>query len=127
VEKIDWTGTPLEAFLDGIEEQEDGTARYVRYPLGDGEAQMIMVGLFASISNAYNKLTLEENERFESAGEVLLIRNGQRTYERLDDLTLRDLPAVLDGLAVLEEEYRQKSRRVRAQSYRTQGAGESTP
>ncbi len=127
MEKIDWTGTPLEAFLDGIEEQEDGTARYVRYPLGDGEAQMIMVGLFASISNAYNKLTLEENERFESAGEVLLIRNGQRTYERLDDLTLRDLPAVLDGLAVLEEEYRQKSRRVRAQSYRTQGAGESTP
>ncbi len=127
MENIDWTGTPLEAFLDGIEEQEDGTARYVRYPLGDGEAQMIMVGLFASISNAYNKLTLEENERFESAGEVLLIRNGQRTYERLDDLTLRDLPAVLDGLAVLEEEYRQKSRRVRAQSYRTQGAGESTP
>ena len=127
MEKIDWTGTPLEAFLDGIEEQEDGTARYVRYPLGDGEAQMIMVGLFASISNAYNKLTLEENERFESAGEVLLIRNDQRTYERLDDLTLRDLPAVLDGLAVLEEEYPQKSRRVRAQSYRTQGAGESTP
>jgi hypothetical protein len=50
----------------------------------------------------------EEYEGFEKRGEVPLIRNGRRTHETLDRLTLRDLPAILDTLVVLEEEHQRR-------------------
>ncbi len=46
----------------------------------------------------------------ERAGEVPVIRDGERAYEPLAALTLADLPAVLDALAVLQDEYDRRER-----------------
>jgi hypothetical protein len=47
-----------------------------------------------------------DGERYERAGEVPVIRDGRRVYEDLDVLALRDMPAILDALKILEEEAR---------------------
>jgi hypothetical protein len=62
-----------------------------------------MAGLADQVGELYDGLLSEEgNSRWESTGEVPIIRDGQTTYRDLDTLTLRDLPAVLDTLVVLE-------------------------
>jgi len=49
----------------------------------------------------------EDIARYETVEEVPVVRDGRRTYEGLEGLTLEDLPAVLDAFMVLEEEYEQ--------------------
>jgi hypothetical protein len=83
---------------------------------------------------AYEQLLLEEDVdtfsedvgRFESTGEVPIIRDDQRSYERLDKRTLRDLPAILDTFKVLDEEKKQwereESERKAAQAKRRENA-----
>jgi len=103
----DWTGIPLEGFFEAYEVDENGRTTGRRsYPHGDGAAPSLMVRLAGLVESAYEDLLLseEDGERYERTGEVLVIRDGRRTYEALDGLTLRDLPAVLDTLTVLEEE-----------------------
>ncbi len=101
---IDWTNTPLEDFLAVDERQQDGTFTQRLYPFGEGEAQRLMVGLFRDMQNAYEKLLPADDTRYEATGRVPVIRDGERGYEPLSTLTLRDLPVVLDTLMVLEEE-----------------------
>jgi hypothetical protein len=104
--EIDWLDTALEAFGPQAEFGEDGktTGRMV-FPHGDGAAQRVMLRLQYDVEWAYSELIGPEDvERFESAGEVPVIRASRRGYERLKNLTLKDLPAVLDTLVVLEEE-----------------------
>ncbi len=70
-----------------------------------------MVRLFSEVDDAYARFVgLEECERFETKGEVPVIRDGRRGYEALDSLTLKDLPAILDTLVVLEAEHEQGKR-----------------
>jgi hypothetical protein len=105
---IDWLDTPLDDFLPRPEKQEDGSADARRFPLGKGVAQDLVVGLWSNLQDAYVKLLSEEDyTRTETSGEVPIIRAGQRTYESLDRLTLRDLPTILDTLVVLEEEQKE--------------------
>ena len=52
----------------------------------------------------YPRDEIGDYDRLEKTGEVPIIRDTQRGYELLDELTLRDLPAVLDTFEVLEEE-----------------------
>jgi hypothetical protein len=102
---------PLENFISAIRKRADGTAYLEWSPLGDGEAQRLVMGLSASVEDAYSRLLPEEEwERFETEGEVPLIREGRRTHKALARLTLRDLPAVLDSLVVLEEDHRRRER-----------------
>jgi hypothetical protein len=111
VSEIDWMSTPLESFLAAIPKRADGTTVHENFPLGDGQAQRLLVGLLDNIGDAYYELLPEEEyEGFEKKGEMPLIRNGRRTHEALDRLTLRDLPSVLDTLVILEEEDRRRQR-----------------
>jgi hypothetical protein len=111
VSEIDWMNTPLESFLSAIRKRADGTTVHENDPLGDGQAQRLLVGLLDNIGDAYYELLPEEEyEGFEKKGEVPFIRNGRRTHEALDRLTLRDLPSVLDTLVILEEEDRRRQR-----------------
>jgi hypothetical protein len=108
VADIDWMGAPLREFGPQPEIGEYGltTGRTV-FPHGDGEAQRVMVGLSVLVEDAYEGLLSEEDgERYERAGEVPMLRNGRRAYVSIFDLTLQDLPAVLDTLMALEEESR---------------------
>ncbi len=109
---IDWLDTPLREFSSKLEKQEDGTYIDRRYPHGEGEAQLLMARLLYKVDDAYEKfLGPEEGKRFETKGEVPVIRNDyRRGYEPLDSLRLRDLPAILDTLVVLEAEYEQGKR-----------------
>jgi hypothetical protein len=108
---IDWLNTPLHDFLSKLEKQEDGANVYRADPLGEGEAHSLMVWLMTGVEDAYFRLLSEEDfERGEVRGEVPLMRDGRRTYEELNHLTLADLPAILDTLVVLEEEYKQRER-----------------
>src|SRR4051794_34775744 len=60
---------------------------------------------------AYSRLLFEEDwEQFETEGEVPLIREGRRTYKALARLKLRDLPAILNSLVILEEDHRRHER-----------------
>jgi len=79
--------------------------RSVPYPFGEGKAQDIVMGLYANVEAAY-----EEVERLEATGEVVVIRDGKRGHERLEALTLRDLPAVLETLVILEAEHEERKR-----------------
>jgi hypothetical protein len=109
--EIDWMETPLEDFFGVDERQADGS--YIRrsYPFGDGVAQSVMVRLSYEVWRAYSELIgPEDDDRFETLGRVPVIRDGQRGYEPLEILMLKDLPAILDTLMVLEEEYRQRER-----------------
>ncbi len=94
--RIDWLDTPLSDFpLSDL----FGAKKW------DHAAERIMVGLSLDVEDTYANFVSEEDyERLESLGEVPVIRAGKRTYERLDALTLRDLPVMLDTLLVLEEE-----------------------
>jgi hypothetical protein len=70
-----------------------------------------MATLLAEVDVAYDTFrTPDDEERYVNAGEVPVIREGQRGYEALETLTLRDLPAILDTLMVLEEEYKHQER-----------------
>ena len=105
---IDWLDTPLDSFLSRTEKQEDGSAVHRRYPIGEGVAQDLVVGLSSDLQDAYVKLLSEEDyARAETSGEVPVIRVGERTYERLHGLALRDLLTILDTLVVLEGEQKE--------------------
>ena len=102
---IDWTYIPLRDFFDVDEEQEDGTVRTITYPHGEGVAQRLMVGIHNGVGDAYSDLlSREDRERFETAGEVPVMRDGCKGYEPFDSLTLADLPTILDTLAAIDEE-----------------------
>ena len=116
---IDWTNTPLKDFFSVDEEREDGKGlRTKRHPHGDGVAQRIMMSISYDVERAYDGLLPSDEDpygdpllhpdedvrRFEPAGEVPVIRDGCRGYERLDSITYADLPAVLDTLAAMDEE-----------------------
>jgi hypothetical protein len=106
---IDWMETPLEDFLSVDERQPDGTYTVRPYPFGDGVAQSLMMRLAAEVQNAYSELIApEDDERFEVQGRVPVIRDGQKGYEPLETLMLKDLPVVLETLVVLEEEHKQR-------------------
>jgi hypothetical protein len=108
---VDWTDTPLEDFLGVDERQENGTIRRLPYLFGDGEAQGVMVEVFLAVQNAYERLIPPEDDvKYEVLGKVPVVRDGQRGYEPLEILTLKDLPVILDTLMVLEEEYKQRER-----------------
>ena len=79
--------------------------RDLTYPLGKSEAHRFIVGLGFWVEDTFWKLLAPEDaNRTETTGEVPIIRDGQRTYENLDSLTLRDLPTILNTFVVLEEE-----------------------
>jgi hypothetical protein len=103
---IDWTNIPLEDYLRIDEEQEDGTVWPIAYPHGDGVAQRLMMHIQDRVENAYEGLLLrdEDRERYETAGEVPVIRDGRKVYEPCDSLTLADLPTILDTLAAMDQE-----------------------
>ena len=112
---VDWMDTPLHDFLSGtlsaIAAREYGTTVPPLYPLGDGVAQRLMANLLPEVDVAYDTVRApDDEERYVIAGEVPVIRDGQRSYEALESLTLRGLPAILDTLMVLEEEYKQLER-----------------
>jgi hypothetical protein len=107
-----YTTTPLFlGTLSAIAAREYGTTVPRLYPLGDGAARRIMAKLLAEVDVAYDTVRApDDEERYVIAGEVPVIRDGQRSYEALETLMLRDLPAILDTLMVLEEEYKQLER-----------------
>jgi hypothetical protein len=107
---IDWLNTPLGDFALKHVFGEDGktTGEMIREH-GDGVSQDLLRDLSSSLEDIYAKLIPEEDvERYERAGEVPIIRDGQRVYEPLGSFTLTDLPAVLDTLVALEEEQKQR-------------------
>jgi hypothetical protein len=102
---LDWSEIPLEDFVSTMERQQDGSFNSIAYPHGDGEAQRLMMGLAGSIDGIYERLISDADlDRLEATGRVPAIRDGQRGYEALDTLMLKDLPAILDTFVVLEEE-----------------------
>jgi hypothetical protein len=103
---MDWWDTPLKEFYPLHEIGEDGkTTGRIVFLHGDGKAQEVMRGLQDYLERAYEELfALEDFDRFESSGEVPVIRDGAKRYEPISEFTLRDLPAILDTFAVLEEE-----------------------
>jgi hypothetical protein len=103
---IDWTDTPLDEFYPQPEFGEDRrTTGQMVFLHGDGKAHAVLRSLGSEVDRTYEELIATEDlDRLEKTGEVPVIRNGQRGYEPLDELTLRDLPAVLDTFVVLEEE-----------------------
>lgn len=108
---IDWMNTPLKDFLSAIQSRVDDTTYHEINPLGDGEAQRLLIGLSTDLRNAYGRLVPEEEEeRFVTEGKVLLIREGRKSYEELARLTLSDLPAILDALVILEEDHKRRER-----------------
>jgi hypothetical protein len=106
VSEIDWTDTPLDEFDLQPEFGEVGrTTGQIEFPHGDGKAHAVLRSLQSDVERTYEELIATRDfDRLEKTGEVPVIRNGQRGYEPLDELTLRDLPAVLDTFVVLEEE-----------------------
>jgi hypothetical protein len=98
--------TPLDEFYSRHVLGEDGksTGQMV-FPHGDGKAHAVLRSLQSEVECTYEELIATgDYDRLEKTGEVPVIRNGQRGYELLNELTLRDLPAVLDTFVVLEEE-----------------------
>jgi hypothetical protein len=57
------------------------------------------------VLHAYEDLlSREDGERYQTAGEVPVIREGRKGYKPFDSLTLADLPTILDTLAAMDEE-----------------------
>lgn len=106
MKRIDWRDTPLQEFWSKTETHEDGTCSLHMYPHGDEEGPNFMAKVAATMEHFYERLLADEEEinRCESKGEVPLIRNGQRTHEPLDKLTLRDLSAIAETFTVLGQE-----------------------
>jgi hypothetical protein len=105
VSRIDWKDTPLDEFdlrpVFGEDGKSTGKMLFLR---GDGKAHAVLRNLQFEVDRTYEELIAPADfDRLEKTGEVPVIRNGQRGYEPLDKLTLRDLPAVLDTFVVLEE------------------------
>jgi|SRR5215208_3604038 len=98
--------TPLAEFNLRSEFGEDGrTTGQMVFPHGDGKAHEVLRSLQSDVERTYEELITPGNaDRLEKTGEVPVIRDTQRGYELLDELTLRDLPAMLDTFVVLEEE-----------------------
>jgi hypothetical protein len=112
-----WSGAPLESFGPQMEFGENGlsTGRTI-FPHGEGAAQSLMEQIAYRVQDSYEHLLSEEDgERYEQFGKVPIIRNGRRVYESIDALTLQDMPAILDTLAVLEEEARTRDAQEAAQ------------
>jgi hypothetical protein len=63
VSGIDWLNTPLHDFLSKLEKQEDGTNVHRFNPLGEGEAQRLMVRLLARVSERKERERLRAKER----------------------------------------------------------------
>ena len=108
---IDWTDSPLREFGPTDEWGEDGkTTGRTLHLHGEGKAQDVLFRLCIELDDIYGELfAAEDYDRLEQRLEVPVIREGVRHYERLDALTLRDLPAVLDTFVVLEEERKQEA------------------
>ena len=108
---IDSMSTPLERFVSALEKQEDGTYTHRFYPLGKGKAQCLMATLSRELEDAYLELVApEESERLEEKGEVPIVRNGHKVYEDITNLSLKDLPDILDTLMVLQTEAEHRER-----------------
>ena len=103
---IDWTNIPLEEFVLVDEEREDGKGlRTVLHPHGEGVAQRLVMSLGMDVTHAYEGLLSDEDgERYQTFGEVPVVRDGRKGYEHIDSLTLADLPTILDTLAAMDEE-----------------------
>jgi hypothetical protein len=103
---MDWMDTPLGAFGLQHEMGADGrTTGRMFYPHGEGLAQLIMADLLERVMDSYfGLLDAEEGEILERTGEVPLVVDGRTVETDYRNLTLRDLPAVLDALAELEDE-----------------------
>jgi hypothetical protein len=98
--EIDWSGIPLEGFTPYWIQRPDGSQDLI-----SGFSGRLMVRLASDVEVTFEELLSEEDfRRLETTGEVPLIRGGQRGFEPLDKLTLRDLPAILDTFEVLKEE-----------------------
>jgi hypothetical protein len=115
---IDWTNIPLEDFFRVDEEQEDGTVRTITYPHGEGVAQLLVMRTYNAVIDAYEGLLSPvDEERYETAGEVPVIRDGCKGYEPIDSLTLADLPTIVAALAAMDEEVKalkaEESKRIR--------------
>ena len=102
---MDWTKIPLVDFFEAFANREERPGLLTAYPHGDGVPQRLMVRIQVDVEDAYeNLLSYEDGERFRTTDEVPVIRDGRRGYEPFDSLTLADLPAILDTLAVMDEE-----------------------
>jgi hypothetical protein len=113
--------TPLKEFYPRDEIGEDGkiTGQLV-FPHGDGKAHAVLRSLQSDVDRTYEELMAPGDcDRLEKTGEVPVISTGRRGYKLLDELTLRDLPAVLDTFVVLEEE-REKERMEEAERKRAE-------
>ena len=81
------------------------------YPHGEGEAQGFMWSLSNRLADTCLNLFDEGGAaRFEKRSEVPLTLDEQTGYRDFFDLRLRDLPAVLDTLVVLEAEAEERWR-----------------
>jgi hypothetical protein len=112
--EINGLDIPLKEF--GTKIGEGG--RMLENPHGEGEAQRFMWRLSNRLVDTYFGVLGEEDDaRLEKRGEVPIILDGQTTYRESDTLTLRDLPAVLHTLVVLEaeERWRAEAERKRAE------------
>lgn len=91
---IDWQEIPLEDFSSKRVEHGDGTYTHMEHPYGDGVAQRIVTRLSIAIDDAYEDLMRHDADL--------------RELETFKEITLRDLPVVLDALAKMEEENKQQ-------------------
>jgi hypothetical protein len=92
---IDWMDTPLKEFYPRHEIGEDGrTTGQIVFPHGDGTAHAVLRSLQSKVERTYEELiALGDYDWLEKTGEVPVIRDTQRGYKLLDELTLRDLPS----------------------------------
>jgi hypothetical protein len=92
--KKNWQEIPLEDFKWMLIEHADGTTTEVHFPHGDGVLQRFMADLWVLIDKTYETLSSdEESDRFATAYEVPVIRDGKWGYEPQHKLTFQDLPA----------------------------------
>jgi hypothetical protein len=117
--EIDWLDIPLDEFRGKF--GKDG--RTFEYRHGEDEAQSLMGSLADRVWDIYcdllGVLSEEGESHYQTTGEVPIFRDGQTRYSDVDTLTLRDLPAVLDTLVVLEvkaeERLREEEERIAAE------------
>lgn len=105
-----WLDVPFKDFDGTPEYREDGSwTRRMVYPFGEGAVERIVSRMWDELGQTYFDLVGGDDsvegsdaERYASRGEMLVVRGGRASYENADTLTLRDLPAILDTLAMLE-------------------------